>query len=171
MRGYEVDKATNDKGGEHQCVFNLKYFDRHTDYTLQQPNANFGILRYADVLLNYAEAANLLKAGDGLAELNMIRDRAGLDAFTSTAQAEIDNEILNQRRYEFVGEAKVYFDELRKDKIAEFAADKCKRGVEEGIIYISDLVFKASKNYLFKIPQGDLDGNKALEQNPDNVSK
>lgn len=164
-------KVTNDKGGEHMCVFNLKYFDRHTDYALLQPCANFGILRYADVLLNYAEAANLLKAGDGLAELNMIRNRAGLDAFTSTAQADIDNEILNQRRYEFVGEAKVYFDELRKDKIAEFAADKCKRGVEEGIIYISDLVFKASKNYLFKIPQGDLDGNKALEQNPDNVSK
>lgn len=163
--------VTNDKGGEHMCVFNLKYFDRHTDYNLQQPCANFGILRYADVLLNYAEAANLLKAGDGVDELNMIRKRAGLANFTSTSQAEIDNEILNQRRYEFVGEAKVYFDELRKDKIAEFAADKCERGVEEGIIYISDLVFKASKNYLFKIPQGDLDGNKALEQNPDNVSK
>ena len=163
-------KVTNDKGGEHMCVFNLKYFDRHTDYALLQPCANFGILRYADVLLNYAEAANLLKAGDGLAELNMIRKRAGLEPFSGD-QAAIDNEILNQRRYEFVGEAKVYFDELRKDKIAEFAADKCKRGVEEGIIYISDLVFKASKNYLFKIPQGDLDGNKALEQNPDNVSK
>lgn len=164
-------KVTNDKGGEHQCVFNLKYFDRHTDYTLMQPNANFGILRYADVLLNYAEASNLLSAGQGLAELNMIRERAGLAPFEGGSQAEIDDEILNQRRYEFVGEAKVYFDELRKDKIADFAAEKCERGVQEGIIYISDLVFKPKQNYLFLIPQGDLDGNKALVQNPENVSK
>ncbi|MBQ5394845.1 MAG: RagB/SusD family nutrient uptake outer membrane protein, partial [Alistipes sp.] len=164
-------KVTNDKGGEHQCVFNLKYFDRHTDYTLQQPNANFGILRYADVLLNYAEASNLLSAGQGLAELNMIRERAGLAPFEGGSQAEIDDEILNQRRYEFVGEAKVYFDELRKDKLADFAAEKCERGVQEGIIYISDLVFKPKQSYLFLIPQGDLDGNKALVQNPENVSK
>ncbi len=163
--------VTNDKGGEHMCVFNLKYFDQHTDYSLQQPCANFGILRYADVLLNYAEAANLLKAGDGLAELNKVRTRAGLAALSGVSQAEMDEDILNQRRYEFVGEAKVYFDELRKDKLADFVAEKCERGVEEGIIYLSDLVFKPKQNYLFLIPQGDLDSNKALEQNPENVSK
>ncbi|MDO4758088.1 MAG: RagB/SusD family nutrient uptake outer membrane protein [Rikenellaceae bacterium] len=162
---------TNDKGGEHMCVFNLKYFDRLTDYSLQAPNANFGILRYADVLLNYAEASNLLKAGDGIAELNRVRTRAGLPALQSTSQSEIDEDILNQRRYEFVGEAKIYYDELRKDKLADFAAAKCERGVAEGITYLSELVFKPKQNYLFLIPQGDLDGNKALEQNPENVSK
>ena len=164
-------RVTNDKGGEHMCVFNTKYFDRTTDYSLQQPCANFGILRYADVLLNYAEAANLLQAGDGVNELNLVRNRAGVGACPYSSQAEIDNDILNQRRYEFFGEAKVYFDELRKDKIGDFAQAKCVEGVQKGIIYLSDLVFKPSKSYLFKIPQGDLDGNPALVQNPDNVSK
>lgn len=163
--------VTNDKGGEHQCVFNLKYFDRHTDYTLQQPCANFGILRYSDVLLNYAEAANLLSAGQGLAELNMVRTRAGLPALEGASQQAIDEDILDQRRYEFFGEAKVYFEELRKDKLADFVAEKAQRGVEEGIIYLSELVFKPKQSYLFMIPQGDLDGNKALVQNPVNVSK
>lgn len=168
-------KAWNDKSGEIQAVFNCKYFDNRTDYTLQMPCANFPILRYSEVLLNYAEAANLLNAGDGLNELNRVRERAGLAKLPEgTSQADIDTDILNQRRYEFVGEGKVFFDELRKDKLADFAEQKCHLTKELGIIYMnSEIVFKPKKTYLFKIPKGDLDSNKALKgaQNPDNVSK
>ena len=137
------------------------------------PSANFPILRYSEVLLNYAEAANLLSAGDGINELNLVRNRAGLASLPSgTSQADIDNDILNQRRYEFVGEGKVFFDELRKDKLADFATKKCSETKALGITYMNeDIVFKPQKTYLFKIPKSDLDSNKALEQNPDNVSK
>lgn len=168
-------KAWNDRPAEMRAVFNCKYFDNRTDYTLQAPNANFPILRYSEVLLNYAEAANLLQAGDGITELNMVRNRAGLASLpTGTSQADIDNDILNQRRYEFVGEGKVFFDELRKDKLADFATEKCHKTKELGITYMSDeIIFKPKKTYLFMIPQGDLDSNKALHdaQNPENVSK
>ena len=168
-------KAWNDKGGEMNAVFNCKYFDNRTDYNLQMPCANFPILRYSEVLLNYAEAANLLNAGDGLYELNRVRQRAGLAELPQgTSQADIDNDILNQRRYEFVGECKVFFDELRKDKIADFAEEKCRVTKQLGITYMNaEIVFKPKKTYLFKIPKGDLESNKALKdaQNPDNVSK
>lgn len=168
-------KAWNDKGGEMNAVFNCKYFDNRTDYNLQMPCANFPILRYSEVLLNYAEAANLLNAGDGLYELNRVRQRAGLAELPQgTSQADIDNDILNQRRYEFVGEGKVFFDELRKDKIADFAEEKCRLTKQLGITYMNaEIVFKPKKSYLFKIPKGDLESNKALKdaQNPDNVSK
>lgn len=168
-------KAWNDKGGEMNAVFNCKYFDNRTDYNLQMPCANFPILRYSEVLLNYAEAANLLNAGDGLYELNRVRQRAGLAELPQgTSQADIDNDILNQRRYEFVGEGKVFFDELRKDKLADFAEEKCRLTKQLGITYMNaEIVFKPKKTYLFKIPKGDLESNKALKdaQNPDNVSK
>ena len=168
-------KAWNDRPAEIRAVFNCKYFDNRTPYSLEAPNANFPILRYSEVLLNYAEAANLLNGGDGITQLNEVRQRAGLTALPlETSQADIDNDILNQRRYEFVGEGKVFFDELRKDKLADFAAEKCRKTKELGITYMSDdIVFKPKKTYLFKIPKGDLDSNKALKgaQNPDNVSK
>lgn len=168
-------KLWNDRPAEMRAVFNCKYFDNRTPYTLEAPNANFPILRYSEVLLNYAEAANLLNAGDGIQQLNDVRRRAGLTALPAGAsQAEIDNDILNQRRYEFVGEGKVFFDELRKDKLAHFATEKCKKTKELGITYMSEeIIFKPKKTYLFKIPKKDLDSNKALKdaQNPDNVSK
>lgn len=168
-------KLWNDRPAEMRAVFNCKYFDNRTSYTLEAPNANFPILRYSEVLLNYAEAANLLNGGDGLQQLNDVRKRAGLTPLPEgTSQSDIDNDILNQRRYEFVGEGKVFFDELRKDKLADFATEKCRKTKELGITYMSDeIIFKPMKTYLFKIPKGDLDSNKALKgaQNPDNVSK
>lgn len=167
-------KAWNDRPAELRTVFNCKYFDNRTDADLNLPNANFPIIRYSEVLLNYAEAANLLNAGDGMEQLKKVRERAGLTPQpAATTQQEIDDEILNQRRYEFVGEAKIFFDELRKDKLGDYAEQKCAQTKQDGITYMSEeLVFKPKKNYLFKIPQSDLDSNKALHdaQNPDNVS-
>ncbi|MBR1464703.1 MAG: RagB/SusD family nutrient uptake outer membrane protein [Prevotella sp.] len=160
---------TNDRDQPHNCVFNLKYMDNRTDASLQKPNANFPMLRYAEVLLNYAEAANLLQGGQGLNELNQIRTRAGLPAYTYTSQANLDEEIFQQRRYEFVGEGKIFYDELRRGVLGQYCSDKCVKGTALNIAYFDgDVHFKAGRNFLFKIPKADLDSNPALEQNPDN---
>jgi hypothetical protein len=158
---------TNDRNVEHTCVFNCKYFDQHTDASLQRPNANFPILRYAEVLLNYAEAANILNGGSGIECLNQVRNRAGLPSF-SGSQAEIDEEIFNQRRFEFVGEGKIFFDELRRDVLADLSAKKLARGYADGLSYFTTdkPLFAPQKSFLFLIPQSDLDSNPALEQNP-----
>ena len=163
---------TNDRNVEHTCVFNCKYFDQHTDASLQRPNANFPILRYSEVLLNYAEAANKLSAGSGLAELNMVRTRAGLSAF-SGSQSEIDEEIFNQRRFEFVGEGKIFYDELRRDVLADLSGQKLSQGYADKLSYfdVATALFKPKKDFLFLIPQSDLDSNSALEQNPVPQSK
>ncbi|MDO5446455.1 MAG: RagB/SusD family nutrient uptake outer membrane protein [Prevotellaceae bacterium] len=163
--------VTNDKSMELRCPFNCKYFDQHTDFSLQHPCANFPMLRYAEVLLNYAEASNLLGGSDAVTYLNMIRNRAGLANFSGSGKDAIDEEIFQQRRYEFVGEGKIYFDELRRNVIGQYNEDKCKNGVAMGMPYFEQqLEFKAGRSFLFKIPQTDLDGNSALVQNPDNVA-
>lgn len=163
---------TNDRNAEHRCVFNCKYFDNRTEASLQLPNANFPMLRYAEVLLNYAESSNLLQGGVGIDQLNQIRNRAGLSNYTYTTQSAMDEEIFQQRRYEFVGEGKIFFDELRRGVLGKYASEKCVQGTADGITYFDgDVYFKAGKNFLFKIPQGDLDSNSALKQNPDAVSE
>lgn len=164
-----IPAITNDRNAEHRCVFNCKYFDNRTDASLEMPCANFPMLRYAEVLLNYAEASNLLKGGDGIAQLNLIRERAGLSAYSYTTQAAMDEEIFQQRRFEFVGEGKIFYDELRRGVLGQYASQKCKQGKADGITYFDadDVDFKAGRHFLFKIPQGDLDSNPALVQNPD----
>jgi len=171
---WNTNYITNDRNAEHRCVFNCKYFDNHTAFDLQKPCANFPIIRYSEVLLNYAEAANKVSGGSGLTELNAVRARAGLAAFSGDADA-IDEEIFNQRRFEFVGEGKIFYDELRRDVLAERSAAKLAQGFADKLTYfdVETPLFSPKKSYLFPIPQGDLDSNAALkdQQNPVNEPK
>ncbi|MGG6548769.1 UNVERIFIED_CONTAM: RagB/SusD family nutrient uptake outer membrane protein, partial [Prevotella sp. 15_C9] len=70
-----------------------------------QSDANFIVLRYADVLLMYAEALNEngYKAdGDALNYLNDIRKRAGLEVYTAgeLSSQELFREVVwKERRF------------------------------------------------------------------------
>ena len=65
--------------------------------------ANYPAMRYSDVLLLYAEAANDVNA------LNQVRQRAGLPALGSYSDAELRDE----RRAEFWGEGERFWDCVR----------------------------------------------------------
>lgn len=72
---------------------------------------NFPIIRPADVYLYYAEALiNNGKAGVAKSYVNKIRIRAGLPALTSDPTLE---DIKRERKYEFIGEGRRYFDLVR----------------------------------------------------------
>ncbi len=77
--------------------------------------------RYAEILLNYAEACIELGGADlqkGIDALNMVRNRAGLPDRVTTDQAAA-REFLRQERYvEFFGENHRFFD-IRRWMIAE----------------------------------------------------
>lgn len=154
---------------------NLKYYDRTPESAeLKKPGGNLYILRYADVLLNYAEAENELHGAtdDAYEKINSVRNRSNLDDLTLglTKEAFADS-IYRERGWEFVGEVQLYFDELRTDRIGENVTKHVAWGVAEGINMYTPLEFVPSKNFLWKIPQYDLDSNPALVQNDDNVSK
>ena len=74
---------------------------------------NLHLYRYAETLLNAAELA--LATGDGLAQdyFDLVRESAGVASIPVT----VDN-IINERRLEFVGEGKRYFDLVRSGKAA-----------------------------------------------------
>lgn len=72
---------------------------------------NFPVLRPADAILLYAEAlVNNNKAENAKEWINMIRSRAGLPNINHTPTME---DILYERRCEFIGEGKRYFDLVR----------------------------------------------------------
>jgi hypothetical protein len=125
-----IDKYIKDKSEEGDLVYyggryqNTGYFLRKY---LPRPGGNDGyvasdglnwdynlhLYRYAETLLNAAELA--LETGNGKAQeyYDLVRRRAGLGSRT----VSIDN-LLDERRLEFVGEGKRYFDLVRTGKAA-----------------------------------------------------
>lgn len=105
-----------------------------------------------------------------LKKLNLVHERSGLTALSSMNQEDLDEAIFQERAWEFIGEAKFYYDALRTNRLGKRLKAFMDRGVADGMYLFQDLMFVPQKSFLWKIPQGDLDSNPALEQNPDNVS-
>ena len=113
---------------------------------------NMRIIRYAEVLLIYAEAmangASITSASGYTADmaLNEVRARAGLPAASATLQ-----NIYDERRAELALEENRFFDLVRWGKAAEVLGSKG---------------FKAGKNELFPVPANQRQLNPKLPQTP-----
>src|SRR5690606_9517669 len=84
-----------------------------SDLKAGQSETNFIVLRYADILMMYAEALNEINPGDAaiLSSINKIRERVDMPAIPSgMGQSEMREIIRHERRIEFVGEALYYND-------------------------------------------------------------
>lgn len=117
---------------------------------------NIRILRYAEVLLMHAEAANELgQAQEALDALNQVRNRAGLADVTTTDQQELRMIIWHERRVEMALEdGDRFFDLVRQGRAAEVLQALGKHFVE-------------GKNEVYPIPQRQIDlSGGVLEQNP-----
>lgn len=117
---------------------------------------NQRVLRYADVLLIAAEAANELggSANQALATtyVNMVRARAGLPAVTYTTQAAMRTIIQNERRYELALEGDRFYDLVRW-------------GMAQAVL--APLGYQNKHRY-YPIPQPVIDrSNGVLVQNPE----
>jgi starch-binding outer membrane protein, SusD/RagB family len=152
---------------------NIKYYDRTAESaSLMYPQANIYVIRYADVLLNYAEAENYLNGptSDALAKFNAVRNRANLSSLSGMTKDSLDEYIFRERGWEFIGEGQLYFDELRTGRLGKNVKAENKYGLSKGIYMYQSLEFVPKKTFLWKIPTYDLNSNAALVQNPDNVS-
>src|SRR5690606_7574295 len=77
---------------------------------------NFVFYRYAEVLLNYAEAQNEVSGPDATvySAINSVRQRSGLPALAAgLSKDEMRTAIYNERRVELSFEDKRYFDNKR----------------------------------------------------------
>tara|TARA_Y100001980_G_C14556854_1_gene351422 strand:- start:33239 stop:34681 length:1443 start_codon:yes stop_codon:yes gene_type:complete len=94
--------------------YGLKFVD-FTTGIVGDGGINFTMLRYADVLLMYAEA--LLETDGATTEahdyLNLVRDRAGLDDLAGLSENDLALAIEHERRVEFYNEGHRWFDLVR----------------------------------------------------------
>ncbi|MFT3847089.1 MAG: RagB/SusD family nutrient uptake outer membrane protein [Lacibacter sp.] len=78
---------------------------------------NHVLIRYADILLMAAEAANEIGGAsnntDATTWINLVRNRAGLGNITYTTQAVMRTAIKKERRFEFALEGERFFDLVR----------------------------------------------------------
>lgn len=108
---------------------------------------NFRVYRFAETLLNAAEllvrGASAAGAASAQTYLDDVRERAGLGRGSITANLE---NIINERRLEFVGEGKRYWDLIRTDLAATYLTATGYR----------TKAWTPNKKYL-PIPQSDID--------------
>ena len=87
--------------------------------------ANWRSIRFADVLLFHAEAANELgNATASLESLNRVRKRVSLPPVTTTNKEELRNAIYHERRVELGLEGHRFFDLVRQGRAATVLGQK-----------------------------------------------
>lgn len=87
-----------------------KYMDPVNRLDMNRSGQNFLVFRYAETLLNYAEAAvELGQAGKALPKVNEVRKRAGISEKSSVSLEDVRKE----RRVEFAFENTRYWDLVR----------------------------------------------------------
>ncbi|MEG0760126.1 RagB/SusD family nutrient uptake outer membrane protein [Chryseobacterium sp.] len=84
-------------------------------------NLNIPIIRYADVLLMYAETQNYLNNGPtpaAIAALQQVRNRAGIGSMSiPTAQQAFESALVQERKWEFSDEFMLRTDLIRMNKL------------------------------------------------------
>jgi hypothetical protein len=82
--------------------------------TANDSRANWKVIRYADVLLMYAEALNENnKTSEAIIQLNKIRTRAGVSTYSNLTKDDTREKILLERRLELCFEGHRWFDLVR----------------------------------------------------------
>lgn len=146
---------------------------------------DFPLLRFAEILLTYAEAANEYNGmdDDDLVDddmvyscVNKLRERAGLPMIEDKTKGEMREIIHRERTVELAFECVRYFD-LRRWREAETVLNRPVHGVritkdaETGDFVYSDPIeveerIFPERCYYYPIPQSELNKNAALTKNP-----
>ena len=146
-----------------QCLaFTTKYMDVTND-AIENADANWPFLRFADVLLIYAEAQNELgNASDAVTYLNKVRERSNAAGATIDGLSTIEarrSAILEERAKEFACEADRRWDLIRWGIYLD--AMNAIGGTDDSGVLKS----RVSRNLLFPIPAQELNTNKAITSN------
>lgn len=151
------------------------------------------VIRYAEVLLNYAEAKIEANQVDQSVydAINKVRQRVGMPIITSGKTVpELRSILRKERKAEFAGEGNRYFDIIRWGIADKVLNGPCYGRIPRGYLsaapvidengtpdysavsnkadmrVIQTRIFNTGTNYLWPIPDIEMQTNKNLEQNP-----
>ena len=143
-----------------------KYYDPAVVGNQSQSSKNLPIIRYAEVLLIYAEALNEVNNGPNAAAyaaIDEVRQRAGIAKLADISPAltvdQFRDAVFQERRKELVFEYQRWFDLARRGADYYVATLKA-----------AGKTLAAKRHIHFPIPQRELNLNPKLKQNPDWVN-
>ena len=117
----------------------------------------FCMLRYSDILLIYAEAANQAEGAPSKAAynaINEVRERAGMANLSNLSMSQFDKAVLDERNWELAFECNRWFDLCRRHILKETMS-----------VYYPDAKID-DHNYLLPKPNDQLSIMIGLQQNP-----
>lgn len=150
-------------------VWYHKYLDdyfRTNEFEVFNSPINFRVIRFADVLLMYAEALNALgRTAEAYAPVDRVRMRAGLTSLTVSRpglnQAQFLQQLMHERITELTGES------VRWNDLARWGYFDDATKLNELKSRDSEFNnFEIGKSKYMPIPQSELDINPNLVQNP-----
>lgn len=147
-----VGKTTVNTGaGPKDYYYPYKYKNKQISSPTTE---NYMMFRLAEVYLIRAEAAaHLDKTDIALADLNVIRQRAGLDNSTASGKDEILNAVMHERQVELFTESGNRWFDLKRTGQADLILGTEKTGWHK-------------EAALYPIPQSQMQLNSLLKQNP-----
>jgi starch-binding outer membrane protein, SusD/RagB family len=133
----------------------FKYFDPAQIGNPTESAKNIPVIRFAEILLIYAEAVNEASGAgtEAYAAINRVRKRAGLAALTGLSKDQFREAVYTERRLELMFEFQRWFDLIRTKRMITELKKIGKTNAAE-------------KHYLHPIPQREMDLNPRLVQNP-----
>lgn len=153
---------TVDLGG----YYIYKHLDEEAHLSEARTGLNWPLIRFAEVLLIYAEAENEV-AGSPTAEaydaVNDIRERAELSDLAGLNQDEFREAVWKERWHELSYENKTWFDMARLRQAYNVEDDTFEDFVGHSFVYGPTLT---ERELLFPIPTSEIRNNEKLEQNP-----
>ncbi|QCR22268.1 RagB/SusD family nutrient uptake outer membrane protein [Pontibacter sp. SGAir0037] len=184
-------KFDNDRRGAVTITgyYFTKYAEISTIGQVGRDHNDIHLLRYAEVLLTYAEARmeqGKLTQNDLDISINLLRDRVGMKHMELSELAnhglDVREEIRRERRVELALEGQRWFDLMRWKQGSKLAEDV--KGMKKSwaanqshvanfaqdqngyIVAFSGRTFVAPRNYLWPVPLAQLQLNPNLGQNP-----
>lgn len=178
------DSPIENWNGAYSGYYVRKFIDPTVNAQFLKEQVPWIFFRYAEVLLNYAEASiELNELNDAVSALNQIRVRAGMPPFSAAlGQAALRDEYRNERRVEMAFEEQRFFD-VRRWMIAPVPSSAPARGINISLSgssrtdrstwtnyrYAIDTVQTRAWNdrlYFMPIRLDELNRNTLLKQNP-----
>jgi hypothetical protein len=150
-------------------VFNnpyTPYFNKFVDFSITPLNnqttsgINYPVIRYAEILLLYAEVLNELSGGpvaDAYTAINLVRARANVPALVGgLGAADFRDSLFVERRKEFIQEGQRWFDLVRRGGAYYLAAQHA----------IAQHAAATLTDTLYPIPITEIQLDPLLTQNP-----
>lgn len=171
LPGYMFRGIIRPEGHYYGTGFGFKKYTSYYDDVIEpiditQTDVNYIFIRYADILLMYAEAKNEDSGPDESIydALNQVRSRAGMpDVPAELGKDQLREVIRHERRIELVLES-LYYHDIRRWKTAEIVMNASALNYKGEVVQVRK--FNPARDYLWPIHETLLLDNPALEQNP-----